>query len=76
MWSIPSAGRIFILCKAAMTDRVMPCVIYSRIVGYLRPVQYWNEAKQLEFADRVDFKVKGGAFPMPSENKKDVQLED
>jgi len=28
------------------------CLVYSRIVGYLRPVQNWNDAKQLEFKDR------------------------
>jgi hypothetical protein len=30
----------------------VPCEVYSRIVGYLRPVQNWNEAKQLEFEQR------------------------
>jgi ribonucleoside-triphosphate reductase len=28
------------------------CEIYSRVNGYLRPVQNWNDAKQEEFADR------------------------
>ncbi|OGZ31853.1 MAG: ribonucleoside triphosphate reductase [Candidatus Portnoybacteria bacterium RBG_13_40_8] len=35
-----------------------PCEIYSRIVGYLRPVQQWNKGKQQEFKDRLEFKVK------------------
>jgi ribonucleoside-triphosphate reductase len=26
--------------------------VYSRIVGYLRPVEQWNDGKQAEFADR------------------------
>ncbi len=26
--------------------------VYSRVVGYLRPVKQWNSAKQAEFADR------------------------
>jgi hypothetical protein len=30
----------------------VPCEVYSRVVGYLRPVQDWNEGKQQEFADR------------------------
>jgi ribonucleoside-triphosphate reductase len=34
-----------------------PCEVYSRIVGYLRPVQQWNNGKQLEFKERVTFKV-------------------
>ncbi len=28
------------------------CEVYSRIVGYLRPVQDWNEGKVAEFHDR------------------------
>lgn len=35
----------------------VPCEVYSRIVGYLRPVQNWNAAKQHEFAHRKVFKV-------------------
>lgn len=30
----------------------VPCEVYSRIVGYLRPVDNWGEAKQHEFAER------------------------
>jgi len=37
----------------------VPCEVYSRIVGYLRPIQNWNEAKQLEFAQRRTFRVTG-----------------
>ena len=33
--------------------------IYSRVVGYLRPVKQWNDGKQLEFARRKTFKVAG-----------------
>jgi ribonucleoside-triphosphate reductase len=29
--------------------------IYSRVVGYLRPVQHWHEGKQAEFAARVTY---------------------
>lgn len=32
-----------------------PCEIYSRVVGYLRPVKQWNEGKQSEFRDRQTF---------------------
>jgi ribonucleoside-triphosphate reductase len=31
------------------------CEVYSRIVGYLRPVDQWNDGKQSEFADRKLF---------------------
>lgn len=34
------------------------CEIYSRVVGYIRPVQQWNDAKQKEFKDRKVFKTK------------------
>ena len=32
-----------------------PCEVYSRIVGYYRPVSQWNEGKQIEFDDRKEF---------------------
>ncbi len=35
-----------------------PCEVYSRVVGYLRPVQQWNRGKQQEFRERKEFKVK------------------
>jgi anaerobic ribonucleoside-triphosphate reductase len=35
----------------------VPCEVYSRIVGYLRPTQNWNDGKQQEFADRKTFQV-------------------
>jgi len=31
--------------------------IYSRVVGYYRPVQQWNEGKQEEFRQRKTFKL-------------------
>ena len=33
------------------------CERYSRVVGYLRPVQQWNEGKQAEWGDRKMFEV-------------------
>jgi anaerobic ribonucleoside-triphosphate reductase len=35
-----------------------PCEVYSRIVGYYRPVQQWNLGKQQEFKQRKEFKIK------------------
>jgi ribonucleoside-triphosphate reductase len=32
--------------------------VYSRVVGYYRPVQYWNDGKREEFKDRKAFQVK------------------
>ncbi|MDX9777074.1 MAG: ribonucleoside triphosphate reductase [Petrimonas sp.] len=31
--------------------------VYSRVVGYIRPVQQWNEGKQNEFAKRKTFNL-------------------
>jgi anaerobic ribonucleoside-triphosphate reductase len=33
------------------------CEVYSRVVGYLRPVDQWNEGKQAEFGMRSYFNV-------------------
>lgn len=33
-----------------------PAEVYSRIVGYLRPVQNWNEGKKEEFKDRLEYR--------------------
>ena len=33
------------------------CLIYSRVVGFIRPVQYWNEGKQEEFKERKIFDI-------------------
>jgi len=30
----------------------IPCEVYSRIVGYLRPIRGWNVAKRQEFKER------------------------
>jgi ribonucleoside-triphosphate reductase (formate) len=31
------------------------CEVYSRVVGYIRPVEQWNDSKQEEFKDRKLF---------------------
>jgi anaerobic ribonucleoside-triphosphate reductase len=31
--------------------------VYSRVVGYIRPVSQWNEGKQHEFMERKTFNV-------------------
>jgi len=32
--------------------------VYSRVVGYIRPVEQWNKGKQEEYKDRVEFTIK------------------
>jgi ribonucleoside-triphosphate reductase len=38
-------------CKA-------PTEVYSRVVGFFRPVQQWNRGKREEFAARKEYKIK------------------
>ncbi len=33
------------------------CEVYSRIVGYIRPVNQWNKGKQAEFHNRKTFEI-------------------
>lgn len=55
--------------------KVVPCEVYSRIVGYHRPVQSWNKGKCEEFKQRkvydlqvslVSCKVKSVAPAVPA----------
>ena len=38
------------------------CEVYSRIVGYLRPIKQWNLGKQKEFKERKEFKPQKSGF--------------
>lgn len=38
--------------------------VYSRVVGYFRPVQQWNKGKQEEFKDRKEFSAECGSDGM------------
>jgi ribonucleoside-triphosphate reductase len=40
------------------------CEVWSRVVGYYRPVKHWNKGKQSEFSDRKEY------FVPSLENKK------
>ncbi|MEW5846140.1 MAG: ribonucleoside triphosphate reductase [Bacteroidota bacterium] len=41
--------------KCSEVGQISECEVFSRIVGYIRPVQQWNEGKQSEFDDRKLF---------------------
>ena len=43
-------------------EKVIPCEVYSRVVGYYRPVSAWNHGKKQEFKERnvYDAKLKEG----------------
>ena len=40
---------------AGKPARLVPCEVYSRIVGYLRPTMNWNTGKRQEFAERTPY---------------------
>lgn len=46
-----------------MTDRKIKTEVYSRVVGYFRPIDQWNKGKKEEFEDRVALQMpdKGNA---------------
>lgn len=44
----------------ALEQQRTQCEVYSRVVGYIRPVQQWNDGKQSEYGDRQEFSVKCG----------------
>lgn len=53
--------RIFLKCDACFEkDRTLrnfeECEVYSRVVGYLRPVNQWNKGKKAEWKERKEFK--------------------
>jgi len=37
------------------------CEVYSRVVGYIRPVQQWNNGKKQEYAERQEYVMPGGS---------------
>ncbi len=37
-----------------------PTEVWSRVVGYYRPVQSWNRGKRQEFADRLEYALPAG----------------
>ena len=39
------------------------CEVYSRVVGYLRPVQGWNKGKKEEFELRGTYNVENAKRP-------------
>jgi len=45
------------MSKEVLKVKKVPTEIYSRVVGYFRPVSNWNEGKRAEFAERKEFKL-------------------
>ena len=58
----PTPQSFFLKCDACFQKdprlrNFQKCEVYSRVVGYLRPVSQWNEGKQAEFNNRITFDV-------------------
>lgn len=51
--------------KYTPAEHPMPTEVYSRCVGYLRPIDSWNKGKQQEYADRVNYAMGGGPVRFP-----------
>jgi Zn finger protein HypA/HybF involved in hydrogenase expression len=45
------------LSKNSGLEDYKSCEVYSRIVGYLRPVQQWNAGKRQEYYERKEYKI-------------------
>lgn len=39
--------------------------VYSRVVGYYRPIQQWNKGKKAEYFNRKPYKFNLSAFQEP-----------
>ena len=49
------------------TELRIACLVFSRIVGYLTPVDQWHAGKKQEFQDRKMF-----VLPVAAEEKEDA----
>ncbi len=38
-------------------NKFRSCEIYSRVVGYLRPIKQWNPGKQQEYKERKNYDI-------------------
>ena len=41
--------------KSKILSNFKRCEVYSRVVGYIRPVQQWNIGKKQEYSEREEF---------------------
>ncbi len=52
------AGEHQLCPTCESSQKTTACEIYSRVVGYIRPVNQWNKGKQQEFKDRTTFDLR------------------
>jgi ribonucleoside-triphosphate reductase len=60
------AGEHFVCPKCSIDQS---CEVYSRIVGYITPVQQWHEGKRVEFKERVTYIVPETKTKLPTKTK-------
>lgn len=55
-----ASGETFAKCRSchemnpALAD-FQKAEVYTRVVGYIRPVEQWNKGKQQEYGDRLEY---------------------
>jgi Anaerobic ribonucleoside-triphosphate reductase len=52
-----SVSEKIITTDSVATERKVIVEVYSRVVGYYRPVNQWNIGKQEEFAQRKEYSL-------------------
>ncbi len=52
------------LAKKPLSERRVPCMRFSRIVGYYQPVEQWNPGKVAEWNERMTFDISGPKYNM------------
>ncbi len=57
--------KLFMKCdgcfkKNPILENFRKCDVYSRVVGFLRPVKDWNKGKRAEWENRVDYELETG----------------
>jgi anaerobic ribonucleoside-triphosphate reductase len=62
-----AGGKEFLKCRACheaapVLRNFQEAEVYSRVVGYIRPVKQWNKGKQAEFGDRKEYAPLGGGL--------------
>jgi len=65
-----SAGRVD-KCEKCGADTE----VYSRIVGYIRPIQQWNHGKRAEFDDRKTYKMTTGKKVEEEEKEEEAAIQ-
>ena len=45
------------LKKNPALQNYQQCEVYTRVVGYLRPVQQWHKGKKQEYGERVEYNM-------------------